>query len=71
MRDATFGHLERRLDQLRSAKCLALGYPIGSGLVESADKLVVEPHSKGSGMHRTKAHVDPLLALRNIACSER
>jgi hypothetical protein len=70
-RDATFGYLEKRLDQLRYAEFLALGYPIGSGAVESANKLVVEARLKGSGMHWAKANVDPMLALRNIACAER
>jgi hypothetical protein len=70
-RDATFGYLEKRLDQVRYADFLARGYPIGSGLVESANKLVVEVRLKGSGMHWAPENVDPMLALRNIACAER
>jgi hypothetical protein len=70
-RDETFGYLGRRLDQLRYADFLARGYPIGSGAVESANKLVVEARLKGSGMHWAPEHVDPLLALRTIACSDR
>jgi hypothetical protein len=70
-RDETLGYLERRLDQIRYAEFLALGYPIGSGLVESANKLVVEARLKGSGMHWEDQNVNPMLALRNIACADR
>jgi len=47
------------------------GWPIGSGAVESANKLVVEARLKGAGMHWARVHVDPLLALRNVVCSDR
>jgi hypothetical protein len=47
------------------------GWPIGSGAVESANKLVVEARLKGAGMHWAREHVDPLLALRNVVCSDR
>ena len=70
-RDATFGYLEKRLDQLRYADFLAAGYPIGSGAVESANKLVVEARLKGSGMHWAPVNVNPMLALRTIVCSGR
>jgi hypothetical protein len=46
-------------------------WPIGSGSVESANKLVVEARLKGAGMHWAREHVNPLLALRNIVCSNR
>ena len=49
----------------------AQGYPIGSGCVESANKLVVESRMKGAGMRWAAEHVNPMLALRNIACSNR
>lgn len=70
-RDATLGYLEKRRDQIRYAEFLALGYPIGSGLIESANKLVVEARLKGSGMHWAPRHVNPMLALRTIACADR
>jgi len=47
------------------------GWPIGDGAVESGNKLVVEARLKGSGMHWARPHVDPMLALRNIVCSDR
>jgi endogenous inhibitor of DNA gyrase (YacG/DUF329 family) len=47
------------------------GWPIGSGMVESANKNVVEARLKGSGMHWERSHVNPLLALRAAICNER
>lgn len=47
------------------------GWPIGSGAVESANKLVVEARMKGAGMHWAPAHVNPLLALRNAVANDR
>jgi hypothetical protein len=64
-------YLEKRREHLDYAHFQALGYPIGSGSVESANKLVVEARLKGAGMHWARPHVDPMVALRNIACSDR
>ena len=47
------------------------GWPIGSGMVESANKVVVQVRLKGAGMHWEPTHVNPMLALRTAACSER
>jgi len=70
-RDATAGYLESRRAQITYAQFQAAGYPIGSGMVESANKVVVEVRLKGSGMHWAAAHVNPMLALRTIACADR
>lgn len=70
-RDATLAYLEKRREQIQYAQFVTLGYPIGSGSVESANKLVVEARLKGSGMHWAPEHVDPMLALRTITCSDR
>jgi hypothetical protein len=64
-------YLEKRQEHMHYAHFQALGYPIGSGSVESANKLVVEARMKGAGMHWARPHVDPMVALRNIACSDR
>jgi hypothetical protein len=64
-------YLAARAGQLRYAVFRAAGYPIGSGAVESANKLLVEARLKGTGMHWALAHVNPLLALRSLACSDR
>lgn len=68
---ASLEYLEKRQDQIRYAEFLAAGYPIGSGAVESANKLVVEARLKGSGMHWARENVNPMVALRTIACSDR
>ena len=64
-------YFEKRRDQIRYAEFEAKGYPIGSGAVESANKLLVEARLKGSGMHWADSHVDPMVALRTVACSDR
>jgi hypothetical protein len=70
-RDAALAYLEPRLPQLRYPAFRAAGYPIGSGIVESANKVVVEDRLKGSGMHWAPQSVDPMLALRTAVCADR
>ena len=62
-------YLSARLDQIRYAAFQEQGYPIGSGIVESAGKLVVEARLKGSGMHWAPLNINPLVALRGRLCS--
>jgi hypothetical protein len=64
-------YLEKRLPQIQYAAFAAQGYPRGSGSVESANKLVVQARLKGAGMRWARAHVNPLVALRTVACSDR
>lgn len=64
-------YLHKRLAQIQYATFAAQGYPRGSGSVESANKLVVEARLKGAGMQWARPHVNPLVALRTIACSDR
>jgi hypothetical protein len=64
-------YLEKRAAHMQYPMFQAAGWPIGDGAVESANKLVVEARLKGSGMHWARTHVDPMLALRNIVCSDR
>jgi hypothetical protein len=70
-RDIALNYLTKRLDQIQYASFQTHGFPIGSGSVESANKLVVEARLKGSGMHWAREHVNALVALRTIACSDR
>jgi hypothetical protein len=65
------GYFVPRLGQMRYATFRAQGLPIGSGLVESANKLVVEARMKGAGRRWAERHVNPLLALRGALCSDR
>jgi len=64
-------YLEKRVAQMDYPAFREQQWPIGSGMVESANKLVVEERLKGAGMHWAEAHVDPMLALRNAICSDR
>jgi hypothetical protein len=70
-RDTALGYLEPRRAHLQYPAFRAAGYPIGSGIVESANKVVVQDRLKGSGMHWAPASVDPMLALRTIVCADR
>lgn len=70
-RDTTLAYLSTRGEQIQYARFRAMGYPIGSGIVESANKLVVEARLKGSGMHWARANVTPMVALRAMTCSGR
>ncbi len=69
-RDTALNYLTKRLNQIQYAAFQAQGFPIGSGSVESANKLVVEARLKGSGMHWARPHVNALVALRTIACAD-
>lgn len=64
-------YLEKRVGQMQYPEYRARGLPIGSGAVESANKVVVEARLKGAGMHWERSHVNPMLALRNAVCSNR
>lgn len=69
--DEALAYLSKREQMLQYPHFLQAGWPIGSGIVESANKLVVEARLKGSGMHWHPAHVNPMLALRNVVCNNR
>jgi hypothetical protein len=64
-------YLRKRLPLMQYPLFRRAGWPIGSGMVESANQLVVEARLKGSGMHWERTNVNPMLALRNGVCNER
>lgn len=68
---SNLAYLEKRKAQLQYPEFQGQGWPIGSGIAESANKLVVEARLKGSGMHWADQNVNPMLALRSIICSDR
>jgi len=68
---SNLAYLEKRKAQMQYPHFRAQGWPIGSGIVESGNKLVVEARLKGAGMHWAGEHVNPMLSLRNIICSDR
>ena len=67
----TVSYLEKRREMINYNEFQGLGYPIGSGCVESANKLVVESRLKQAGMRWARPNIDPMLGLRNIACNDR
>jgi hypothetical protein len=71
VRGRELAYFTSRRSQIAYADFAAAGLPIGSGAVESANKLVVEARLKGPGMHWAPAQVDPMLALRGALCSDR
>jgi len=64
-------YLKKRTQQMQYPLFQAQGWPIGSGAVESGNKLVVAARLKGAGMHWEEKNVNPMLAIRNILCSGR
>lgn len=71
VRDEHLAYLRKRVDQMAYPRFQAAGWPIGSGIVESANKLVVEARLKGAGMHWARARVNLMLVLRNAVCNDR
>lgn len=70
--------VQEHLDYLRKRETLMQypvfrqqGWPIGSGMVESANKNIVEVRLKGPGMHWERENVNHMLALRNAICNDR
>ena len=64
-------YLHKRKAQMQYPQFRREGWPIGSGMVESAQKNVVEARLKGAGMHWERSNVNPMLALRNAICNDR
>lgn len=64
-------YLAKREAHMQYPTYQADGWPIGSGIVESANKVVVETRLKGPGMHWSPANVNAMLALRNAVCNDR
>lgn len=68
---ADYAYLLKRRAMMDYPTYQAAGLPIASGCVESANKLVVEARLKRAGMHWQRTHVNPMVALRNVVCSDR
>lgn len=64
-------YLQKRQARMHYPQYQAAGWPIGSGIVESGNKVVMQARLKGSGMHWEPTHVNPMLALRTVACNDR
>jgi hypothetical protein len=64
-------YLRRRVAQMDYPGFRAAGWPIGSGMVESGNKLVVEARLKGAGMGWAVGALNPMLSLRDAVCNDR
>jgi hypothetical protein len=64
-------YLEKREALMQYPRYQQQEWPIGSGMVESAHKQVVQTRLKGAGMRWAEANVNPMLALRNAVCNDR
>jgi hypothetical protein len=62
-------YLQKREAQMQYPTFQAAGWPIGSGCVESANKVVVQARLKGAGMRWERTNVNPMLVLRNAVCN--
>jgi hypothetical protein len=62
-------YLQKREAHMQYPTYQEAGWPIGSGSVESANKLVVEARLKGAGMRWRRHNVNPMLVLRNAVCN--
>ncbi|MGZ3627639.1 MAG: ISKra4 family transposase [Ktedonobacteraceae bacterium] len=62
-------YLQKREAHMQYPTYQATGWPIGTGLVESANKLVVEARLKGAGMRWGRQNVNLMLVLRNAVCN--
>ena len=64
-------YLQKREAHMQYPTYQEAGWPIGSGSVESANKVVVEARLKGAGMRWGRHNVNPMLVLRNAVCNRR
>jgi hypothetical protein len=64
-------YLEKREALMQYPTYRAAGWPIGSGIVESGNKVVMQARLKGAGMRWEPMHVNPMLALRTAVCNDR
>jgi len=64
-------YLEKSAAQMQYPQFQQQGWPIGSEIEESGNRLVVEARLKGAGMRWKREHVDPIFGLCNIGCSDR
>lgn len=64
-------YLLKRQDMMDYATFRQQGWPIGSGMVESAHKVVVQVRLKGAGMRWAEQHINPMLALRTVECNHQ
>jgi hypothetical protein len=65
------GYLFNHRTRIRYPQFRQAGYPLGSGSVESACKLVVQERMKQAGMRWSRDGAQAMLALRSVLLSDR
>jgi len=68
---STVGYIFNHRGRMRYQQFREAGYPIGSGTVESACKLVMQERMKQAGMRWSRDGAQAMLALRSILLSDR
>jgi hypothetical protein len=68
---AALRYLLRRLDQMDYRDYKAMGWPIGSGQIEGANKAVIGARMKRGGMRWSKRGIPRMAALRSAQLSRR
>jgi hypothetical protein len=63
--DTNLQYLQAQQAQIQYAAFRAVPYPIGSGSVESANKLLVDARLKGAEMRWAPASVNPMVAQQH------
>jgi len=71
IRRVELGYLEKNKHRMRYATFQANGYHIGSGLVESACKMIVTQRLKQSGMRWSEPGAESIAHLRSFLLSDR
>lgn len=71
IRRVELGYFEKNKDRMLYATFKANGYHIGSGLVESACKMIVTQRLKQSGMRWTEPGAESMAHLRSFLLSDR
>jgi hypothetical protein len=64
-------YFRKRESQMQYPQFQADGWPIGSGSVESGNKVVMQARLKGAGMRWLPSNVNPMLTLRNMVYNDR
>jgi hypothetical protein len=64
-------YLEARLEMIDYPHFRRHQVPIGSGIAESGNKVVMQRRMKQAGMRWKETSLNPMLALRNLLCNKR
>lgn len=64
-------YLQTRIDMIDYPHFRRQEVPIGSGIAESGNKVVMQRRMKQAGMRWAESSLNPMLALRNLLCNKR